>query len=56
VWPTTTVVGMVLRVVGGQGTAVSFVVVTVVVLGAFLLGWRALVALGRRRRARHSDR
>ncbi|NIJ06064.1 DUF3054 family protein [Frigoribacterium faeni] len=56
VWPTTVVVGMVLRVVSGQGTAVSFVVVTVVVLGAFLLGWRALVALGRRRRARRPGR
>ncbi|WP_223269549.1 DUF3054 domain-containing protein [Frigoribacterium sp. ACAM 257] len=55
VWPATVVVGMVLRVVGGQGTAVSFVVVTVVVLGVFLLGWRTLARLARRR-ARGSRR
>ncbi|WP_371741002.1 DUF3054 domain-containing protein [Frigoribacterium sp. CFBP 13729] len=55
VWPATVVVGMVLRVISGQGTAVSFVIVTVVVLGIFLLGWRALVRV-RRRRARGSRR
>jgi hypothetical protein len=49
VWPATVVAGMVLRVVSGQGTAVSFVIVTVIVLGAFLLGWRALARLARRR-------
>ncbi len=34
------VVGMLLRVVSGQGTALSFVVVATVVLCLFLLGWR----------------
>ena len=32
--------GMVLRVVGGQGTAVAFVLVALAFLGLFLLGWR----------------
>jgi Protein of unknown function (DUF3054) len=50
-WATTLVLGMVLRrVVFDRGTAVSFVIVTTVVLGLLLLGWR-LVA-GRIVRAR----
>ena len=32
--------GMVLRVVAGQGTAVAFVLVALGFLGLFLLGWR----------------
>jgi hypothetical protein len=35
-------VGMVLRVVSGQGTAVAFVVVALAFLGTALVGWRAL--------------
>lgn len=50
VWGGAVAVGMVLRVAAGQGTALSFTVVTAVVLGAFLLGWRAVVAAVRRRR------
>ncbi|WP_039802993.1 DUF3054 domain-containing protein [Nocardia araoensis] len=42
IWACTLVGGMLLRVVGGQGTAVSFVLVAGVVLAVFLLGWRAL--------------
>jgi hypothetical protein len=38
------VVGMLLRVVTGAGTALTFVVVATLVLGAFLLGWRAVAA------------
>lgn len=38
------VVGMALRALSGQGVAVSFVVVTTVVLGVFLIGWRLLAA------------
>ena len=45
VWVLTVVVGLVLRVVSGAGTAFSFVVVATVVLGVFLLGWRAVVRL-----------
>ena len=38
----TVAVGMVLRVLAGQGTALSFIVVALVFLGLFLLGWRLL--------------
>jgi hypothetical protein len=41
-WLGTVVVGMVLRVVAGQGTAVSFSIVALCFLGLFLLGWRLL--------------
>lgn len=41
VWLATVLVGMLLRSVSGQGTALSFVLVATAVLGAFLLGWRA---------------
>jgi FtsH-binding integral membrane protein len=45
-------VGMVLRVVSGQGTAVAFVLVAVAFLGTALLGWRALARLAVARRDR----
>jgi DUF3054 family protein len=41
-WLCTVVFGMVLRVVSGQGTAVSFIIVALAFLGLFLLGWRLL--------------
>lgn len=45
-------IGMLLRVVSGQGIAVAFVVVATAFLALFLLGWRLLVPLvARRRRA-----
>ena len=50
VWLCAVAAGMLLRVASGAGTAFSFVVVATVVLGVFLLGWRALAALVRRRR------
>ena len=52
-WPGTVVVGMLLRTASDQGVQTSFVVVTVVVLGVLLLGWRlvARVVRARRRRA-----
>ena len=43
VWLSCVVVGMVLRVVSGQGTAAAFVAVALAFLGLELLGWRALV-------------
>ena len=52
VWLLTVIVGMLLRVVSDQGIAVSFVIVATVVLGVFLLGWRAIVAPVARRGAR----
>ena len=50
IWVPMVAIGMVLRQLTGKGTAPSFVVVATLVLGAFLLGWRALVATVRRRR------
>jgi FtsH-binding integral membrane protein len=46
-WLGAVLVGMVLRVVAGQGTAVAFVVVALVFLGLFLLGWRVAIRWGR---------
>ncbi|PPJ32863.1 DUF3054 domain-containing protein [Nocardia nova] len=49
VWLSTLIGGMVLRVISGQGTAVSFVIVAATVLAVFLLGWRAVWILAARR-------
>lgn len=49
-WLTTVGAGMALRALTGEGTAPSFVLVTVAVLGVFLLGPRLLVQLLRPRR------
>jgi uncharacterized membrane protein YeaQ/YmgE (transglycosylase-associated protein family) len=48
VWLGTLIGGMVLRVVSGQGTAVTFILVAAAVLALFLLGWRALYRFTRR--------
>ena len=45
VWLVTVAAGMVLRVVSGQGTAVTFVLVALVFLGLVMLGWRTVVRL-----------
>lgn len=47
VWLCTVVLGMVLRVVSGQGTAPAFIVVALAFLGLFLLGWRLLARVRR---------
>ena len=44
VWASAVVAGMLLRRATGEGTAASFIVVASVVLGAFLMGWRALAS------------
>jgi hypothetical protein len=44
VWLCTVAVGMMLRVVAGQGTAVAFIGVALAFLGLFLLGWRVAAA------------
>ena len=44
-WLGTVVLGMVFRVVSGQGTAPAFVGVALAFLGLFLLGWRLLARL-----------
>ena len=40
VWLTTVALGMILRVIAGQGTAFDFIVVALVFLGALMLGLR----------------
>jgi hypothetical protein len=52
VWLFTVAVGMLFRVLSGQGVAVSFVIVAIIVLGVFLLGWRAVAGVMVRRRER----
>ncbi len=41
-WLGTVALGMILRVISGQGTAAAFIVVALAFLGLFLLGWRVL--------------
>lgn len=53
VWVLTVAVGMVLRVVSGQGIAFAFVIVASISLGVFLLGWRAIVGPIAKRSARN---
>ena len=44
-WLGTVAVGMLLRVVAGQGTAPAFIAVALCFLGLFLLGWRVVAAI-----------
>ena len=48
IWIATVTGGLLLRLASGQGVQLSFAIVTTVVLGIFLLGWRAIAALVRR--------
>ena len=50
-WLGTVALGMVLRVLSGQGTAFAFVLVALAFLGLFLLGWRLAARVLRRRPA-----
>lgn len=52
VWAMTLAGGMLLRVVSGQGIAVSFVIVAGIVLAVFLLGWRLIALIVQRAAAR----
>ena len=45
IWLCTVALGMILRVVSGQGTALAFIVVALAFLALFLLGWRLLARL-----------
>jgi Protein of unknown function (DUF3054) len=47
IWLSTVALGMILRVVSGQGTAVAFIGVALAFLALFLLGWRLLARLPR---------
>ncbi|WP_375425068.1 DUF3054 domain-containing protein [uncultured Friedmanniella sp.] len=53
-WLGALVLGMALRAATGAGVAISFVVVTAVVLAVLLLGWRGIVALVSRFRLRRA--
>ena len=55
-WLGTVVLGMVFRVVSGQGTAPAFIGVALAFLGLFMLGWRLLARLPARRRSPASAR
>ena len=44
-WLGAVALGMVLRVVAGQGTALAFILVALVFLGLFLVGWRLAARL-----------
>lgn len=46
----TVVGGMLLRAASGQGTAAAFVVVALITLALFLLGWRVVALVTRRTR------
>ncbi|TFD83135.1 DUF3054 domain-containing protein [Cryobacterium fucosi] len=50
IWLCTVAGGMLLRLAGGQGAEPSFIVVATIVLGLFLLGWRAIAVLAARSR------
>jgi hypothetical protein len=56
VWLCTVAIGMLLRVVSGQGTAFAFILVALAFLGLFQLGWRAAVSLAPRALVRARSR
>ncbi len=49
VWALTLVAGMLLRIASGQGVVIAFVIVASIVLLVFLVGWRVIATLVRRR-------
>jgi drug/metabolite transporter (DMT)-like permease len=50
-WLTTVAVGLVLRrTIWDRGTRLSFVIVATLVLGALIVGWRAMYVFARRQR------
>ncbi|MCV0336440.1 DUF3054 domain-containing protein [Microbacterium sp.] len=51
VWVVTVAGGMLIRVLSGDTAELPFIIVATLVLGAFLVGWRAIAALLRRRRS-----
>ena len=52
IWAITLIGGMVFRMLIGDTIAVAFVVVAALTLAVFLIGWRAIAHLIRRRRPR----
>lgn len=55
VWVVTVIGGMLLRIVSGETAQTAFIIVATLVLGVFLVGWRAVAALLRGRAARTRD-
>lgn len=51
-WIGTLVLGMILRALTGEGTALAFVLVAAGTIGVMLVGWRTLAEIIRRRRPR----
>ncbi|PRA82049.1 DUF3054 domain-containing protein [Microbacterium sp. MYb66] len=51
VWIVTVAGGMLVRVLSGDTAEAPFIIVATLVLGVFLVGWRAVAALLRRRRS-----
>ncbi|MFT4157931.1 MAG: DUF3054 domain-containing protein [Microbacterium sp.] len=49
VWVVTVAGGMLLRIITGDTAQVAFIIVATIVLGVFLVGWRALAAAIRKR-------
>ena len=56
VWIVTVAGGMLLRIATGDTAEVPFIIVATLVLGAFLLGWRLIAMLVRRRRPQAEER
>lgn len=52
IWVSTVGFGLLLRLVSGQGVQLSFAIVTTIVIGIFLLGWRAVATVVTRSRSR----
>ena len=55
VWAVTVIGGLLLRVATGDTAQIAFIIVTTLVLGVFLVGWRAAAAVLRRRAGRQRD-
>lgn len=51
VWVVTVAGGMLLRIIAGDTAQLAFIIVATVVLGVFLVGWRALAGTLRRRQS-----
>ena len=53
IWVSSVLLGMLLRALTGQGTAVAFIIVATVTLGLLLVGWRAIASFVARMRSRN---
>jgi len=54
-WPIVVIVGMLLRRLSGDGTALAFVIVATVFLGLTLVGWRAIWSFAEARRGQSAS-